>query len=331
MRFNDEYRKEMNNKTLSEDFIKNLAAKMADEAAKSKNTDKENTEINTEQNETEVKVIEYRRNRTMMSVKIIAAACAAAVMIVFGTTLKNKLPNENISVTPDVSVTKISEPAETEQVTADDTVTEISSEPVTSVEQITELSPEAALTDAAVTSVAEITEEAIVKNLPETEHEDSYYLENISEILSAYQLINSIPAGGIMIETDQEDSFYDDTDQYVRVTDSRFTDLGDVDNYLSTYLTEEFAESHSDIKDLFTVQNGNLYLRYSPRGYKYIWNTGIAPEITEKSENSFTFIQAYDVPGAVEYTKITMVKSDEHPGWKIDSIEDILNQNSENF
>ena len=331
MRFNDEYRKEMNNKMLSEDFIKNLAAKMADEAAKSKNTDKENTEINTEQNETEVKVIEYRRNRTMMSVKIIAAACAAAVMIVFGTTLKNKLPNENISVTPDVSVTKISEPAETEQVTADDTVTEISSEPVTSVEQITELSPEAALTDAAVTSVAEITEEAIVENLPETEHEDSYYLENISEILSAYQLINSIPAGGIMIETDQEDSFYDDTDQYVRVTDSRFADLSDVDNYLSTYLTEEFAESHSDIKDLFTVQNGNLYLRYSPRGYKYIWNTGIAPEITEKSENSFTFIQAYDVPGAVEYTKITMVKSDEHPGWKIDSIEDILNQNSENF
>lgn len=331
MRFNDEYRKEMNNKTLSEDFIKNLAAKMADEAAKSKNTDKENTEINTEQKETEVKVIEYRRNRTMMSVKIIAAACAAAVMIVFGTTLKNKLPNENISVTPDVSVTKISEPAETGQVTADDTVTEISSEPVTSVEQITELSPEAALTDAAVTSVAEITEEAIVENLPETEHEDSYYLENISEILSAYQLINSIPAGGIMIETDQEDSFYNDTDQYVRVTDSRFTDLSDVDNYLSTYLTEEFAESHSDIKDLFTVQNGNLYLRYSPRGYKYIWNTGIAPEITEKSENSFTFIQAYDVPGAVEYTKITMVKSDEHPGWKIDSIEDILNQNSENF
>ena len=331
MRFNDEYRKEMNNKTLSEDFIKNLAAKMADEAAKSKNTDKENTEINTEQKETEVKVIEYRRNRTMMSVKIIAAACAAAVMIVFGTTLKNKLPNENISVTPDVSVTKISEPAETEQVTADNPVTEISSEPVTSVEQITELSPEAALTDAAVTSVAEITEEAIVENLPETEHEDSYYLENISEILSAYQLIDSIPAGGIMIETDQEDSFYDDTDQYVRITDSRFTDLSDIDNYVNNYLTEEFAESHSDIKDLFTVQNGNLYLRYSPRGYKYIWNTGIAPEITEKSENSFTFIQAYDVPGAVEYTKITMVKSDEHPGWKIDSIEDILNQNSENF
>ena len=331
MRFNDEYRKEMNNKTLSEDFIKNLAARMADEAAKSKNTDKENTETNREQEETEVKVIEYRRNRTMMSVKIIAAACAAAVMIVFGTTLKNKLPNENISVTPDVSVTKISEPAETGQVTADDTVTEISSEPVTSVEQITELSPEAALTDAAVTSVAEITEEAIVENLPETEHEDSYYLENISEILSAYQLINSIPAGGIMIETDQEDSFYNDTDQYVRVTDSRFTDLSDVDNYLSTYLTEEFAESHSYIKDYFTVQNDNLYLRYSPRAYKYIWNTGIAPEITEKSENSFTFIQAYDVPGAVEYTKITMVKSDEHPGWKIDSIEDILNQNSENF
>lgn len=325
MRFNDEYRKEMNNKTLSEDFIKNLAAKMADEAAKSKNTDKENTEINTEQNETEVKVIEYRRNRTMMSVKIIAAACAAAVMIVFGTTLKNKLPNENISVTPDVSVTKASETAETEQVTADDTVTEISSEPVTSVEQITELSPEAALTDAAVTSVAEITEEAIVENLPETEHEDSYYLENISEILSAYQLIDSIPAGGIMIETDQEDSFYDDTDQYVRITDSRFTDLSDIDNYLNKYLTEEFAESHSDIKDLFTVQNGNLYLRYSPRGYKYIWNTDIAPEITEKSENSFTFIQAYDVPGAVEYAKITMIKSDEHPGWKIDSIEDIQN------
>ena len=40
MRFNDEYRKEMNDKTLSEDFIKNLAARMADEASKSKNTDK---------------------------------------------------------------------------------------------------------------------------------------------------------------------------------------------------------------------------------------------------------------------------------------------------
>ena len=46
MRFNDEYRKEMDDKTLSEDFIKNLAARMADEAAKSKNTDKENTETN---------------------------------------------------------------------------------------------------------------------------------------------------------------------------------------------------------------------------------------------------------------------------------------------
>ena len=253
MRFNDEYRKEMNHKTLSEDFIKNLAARMADEAAKSKNTDKENTETNREQEETEVKVIEYRRNRTMMSVKIIAAACAAAVMIVFGTTLKNKLPNENISVTPDVSVTKLSEPDETGQVTSDNTVTEISSETVTSVEQITELIPETALTDAAVTSVAEITEEVSVTNLPETEHEDSYYLENISEILSAYQLINSIPAGGIMLETDQEDYFNDDTDQYVRVTDSRFEDLSDVDNYLSTYLTEEFAESHSYIKDYFTV------------------------------------------------------------------------------
>ena len=51
MRFNDEYRKEMNNKRLSEDFIKNLAAKMAEEAEQSENRE---TAANTKNIEEEI-------------------------------------------------------------------------------------------------------------------------------------------------------------------------------------------------------------------------------------------------------------------------------------
>ena len=99
MRFNDEYRKEMNNKRLSEDFIKNLAAKMAEEAEQSENRETAANTKNIEE-EIETRVIEYKENKKMTGIKITAlAVSAAAVLIVCGTVLNN-LKDENIYVTP---------------------------------------------------------------------------------------------------------------------------------------------------------------------------------------------------------------------------------------
>lgn len=316
MRFNDEYRKEMNKMTLSDDFIKNLASKMADKAA---DTDSPDRSIS-DNIEKEITFTAQKESRTMIGIKVTAVAVAAAsVMIVFGAVLKNLPPADNIPVMPDVTqITAVSETVSEEE----PVITEKSSETIIPNEISTEIPA------ARETNITEfVSEETQPQETPEVTadtYDDSYYLENTAEILDAFQVIDSAAAGGLKLEKDENDSYYTDSDQFIKITDNRFAGIEDIREFIDKYTAEGAADQlHKTADNYFTVQNGNLYLKYTPRGYKYLWDYSYEPQITEKSENTFSFIQAYQVPGAVDYAKITMIRSDSHPGWKIISIEDI--------
>lgn len=340
MRFNDEYRKEMNKKHLSDDFIKSLAAKMAETAEQNK-TDNETTE----QKETiETKAIEYRENKTMSVIKISAAvAAAAAVVIVMGSLLNKAPEEENISVSPAVTSTaKISEAvseAVSETFASEQSLSTENTAASETVPAVTEIITETAAPPVQETAVTETpsvqasVNPEVSENIPETAgHNDSYYTENAAEIFDAINLIDCLGIGW-GIDVDKSDSFsekytnpetgYEYDFEYVPVTDSRFTSFSDVSDFMHKYLTDSMTDSGryaSVLSYRFKEKDGKLYVTQTATSCGFSWSSD---EITvaDKTENTCTLIRTYNDFGAVSELRLHMVKSDSAPGWKISSAE----------
>ena len=332
MRFNDEYRKEMNNKRLSEDFIKNLAAKMAEEAEQSENRETAANTKNIEE-EIETRVIEDKENKKMTGIKITAlAVSAAAVLIVCGTVLNN-LKDENIYVTPGSTeiTTGSTTIATTAETSAEPKKTETSAEPIIT-SAVTTVVSEVPETSFSETVLQETTSEAYTEGTVTSELSDDYYIENAYEIFDAIHTIDQMGAGS-KIEQDSSASFiehYTDengngTDyEYALVTDERFSGIEDVDSYIHKYLTDNMINSrYSNILGrTFIERDGHLYVTSRAIACGFYWNSDDIL-ISDKTENSFTMSRTYDDFGAVSELRMHMVKSDSHPGWKIDSIETV--------
>lgn len=339
MRFDNEYQKEMNNKKLSDDFIKNLAVRMTEESEKSADSKTKNAhDIN---KEIETRVIEYKETKKMTVIKISAlAASAAAVIIAFGSVLNNIKTEENIHIDPGTSdiVTSISE---TERVTEITTVSTADTE----ITRTTETSVAPAVTSASAseneesvqTTIPEVTsytyESSSEETTSVTELPDEYFTQNAYEIFDAVHLTNCLTIGG-RIETDNTVSFtehiinhetgneYDA--EYILVTDNRFSGINDINEYLHKYFTDSFIENnlYSILDYRFTERDGKLYVTITPTSCGYDWSSDDIT-ISEKSENSFVMTRPYHDFGVVSILKLHLVKSDSQPGWKINAVENI--------
>lgn len=327
MSFNDKYRNEMNSRKLSDDFIKNLAARMAEEAGKS-----ESQSMIKAEKTTEADTVSYRKTSTVKGLKITAAIAAAAAFVIVFSSVLNSLPEHSgtISVSPASTQTSfVTEPETTlkpgdsgksgENTAADTSVP--SSDSILTVTLISE-NADSKITAEETTAITVSTAKS-----PEEEQDDSIYTENAYEIFEAFNTADSMRVG-YGIETSESRSFlYHESDNepdytYISVTDRRFSSLSDISDFLNRYFTENVIDSRFDLLTThrFREQDGELYVTQTPTSFGYQWSSD---EISyrDKTDTSFTMSRTYYDFGSESELVLHMVESDSYPGWKVDSAE----------
>lgn len=143
------------------------------------------------------------------------------------------------------------------------------------------------------------------------------------QLLGALNYIDQI--GGGNIPRDDENAIDVDGRQFAKVS-AQFTDTADLDEYMRSYLTDNFIESrYSGIlggdEPYYIDIDGELYGYVTAKGCGFQWimeDGEPVVEITDSSEDSFTAAAKYDDFGAESEMTIN-VKMD-NGSWKIDSI-----------
>lgn len=153
--------------------------------------------------------------------------------------------------------------------------------------------------------------------------EDDELVSAARQLLGALNYIDQI--GGGNIPRDDENAIDVDGRQFAKVS-AQFTDTADLDEYMRSYLTDNFIESrYSGIlggdEPYYIDIDGELYGYVTAKGCGFQWimeDGEPVVEITDSSEDSFTAAAKYDDFGAESEMTIN-VKMD-NGSWKIDSI-----------
>ena len=154
--------------------------------------------------------------------------------------------------------------------------------------------------------------------------------ETIDELINAMKLTEAFMSNGVELDCDMEDKFTDESGQlYVKVTESGFDTMADVENYINKYLTEEFINSrYKALTDRnsgkFIEKENGLYIRYAPKANSFY---GISEQklsvIVRKTDDGTQTVETlvnYDDFGEPAILFIHLVEVSEG-NWKINSIE----------
>ncbi len=152
----------------------------------------------------------------------------------------------------------------------------------------------------------------------------------IDELLDALELAEAFMSNGVELDCDMDDNFTDESGQlYVKVTESGFNTIADVENYINKYLTEEFINSrYTALTDRnsgkFIEKENGLYIRYAPKANSFY---GISEQklsvIVRKTDDGTQTVETlvnYDDFGEPAILFIHLVEVSEG-NWKINSIE----------
>lgn len=152
----------------------------------------------------------------------------------------------------------------------------------------------------------------------------------IDELLDALELAEAFMSNGVELDCDMEDNFTDESGQlYVKVTESGFNTIADVENYINKYLTEEFINSRYTAltdrnSEKFIEKENGLYIRYAPKANSFY---GISEQklsvIVRKTDDGTQTVETlvnYDDFGEPAILFIHLVEVSEG-SWKINSIE----------
>lgn len=129
--------------------------------------------------------------------------------------------------------------------------------------------------------------------------------------------------GGSVIDYDSSDTVNIGGRDYYRVTDSRFTCVADISDYIDEIMTDNLINSRYSFLTqgedaFFADRDGKLYVRNQPRGSGFAFSDN-SVDISDVSETSFTADRDYDNYGAASKLTIKVVKTD--AGWRIDSMD----------
>lgn len=159
--------------------------------------------------------------------------------------------------------------------------------------------------------------------------------ETVAEILDALELMEAFGSNGVELDCDMDDNFTDESGQlYVKVTESGFNTIADVENYMNRYLTENLmnivksryrAYIQGNSEDLIEKENG-LYIRYAPKANSFYGISEQKPLITvRKTDDGTERVEAlvnYDDFGEPATLAIHLVEVSEG-NWKINWMDEI--------
>ncbi len=160
--------------------------------------------------------------------------------------------------------------------------------------------------------------------------------ETIDELINALKLTEAFMSNGVELDCDMDDNFTDESGQlYVKVTESGFDTISDVENFMNRYFTENYikiiksryhAFTQENSEDLIEKENG-LYIRYAPKATSFY---GISEQkaavIVRKTDDGTEVVETlvnYDDFGE---PAILVIQLDEvsEGSWKINGFEEKL-------
>ncbi len=174
----------------------------------------------------------------------------------------------------------------------------------------------------------ESTPEAPVTEAPNSSADTSAYLTDAASVLNNLNTVDSI-SGGAGIEVDASVTQTEGSNTYSKVTDSRFSSLNDVKNYVNDKicgsLLSRYAVLYEGENAYFKESGGELYFIQTGRGSGFSF-TG-DPIITDAADDSFTVTIKFDNFGGDSTLEVKAVK--DNGKWKASSFKvDDLPENS---
>lgn len=145
----------------------------------------------------------------------------------------------------------------------------------------------------------------------------------MTDSLYALDFIQQIMSNGPEFECDMDDNFTDDSGQlYVKVTESGFNSIADVENYIRSYMTDNCINNgYSGLIDeksgKFKETENGLYIRYTPIAAAF--NLMDKKTFAKVNDDTYTVIAYYDNYGILSTIDVNFVY--EGDNWKIDSLK----------
>lgn len=166
-------------------------------------------------------------------------------------------------------------------------------------------------------AVTELSDEEPIERLPDD------VMNRLLDSMSALDFIQQIMSNGPEFECDMDDNFTDESGQlYVKVTESGFNSIADVESYIRSYMTDNCINNgYSGLIDknsgkFIETENG-LYIRYAPKAAAFDLTDKIA--IRKPDDDMYTVIAFYDNYGVLSTIDVNFVY--EGDNWKIDSLK----------
>ncbi|MBQ3140129.1 MAG: PASTA domain-containing protein [Ruminococcus sp.] len=166
-------------------------------------------------------------------------------------------------------------------------------------------------------AVTELPDEELSEEIPADE------TERMSDSLHALDFIQQIMSNGPEFECDMDDNFTDESGQlYVKVTESGFNSIADVENYIRSYMTDNCINNgYSGLIDrnsgkFIETENG-LYIRYAPKAAAF--NLMDKKIFAKVNDDTYVVIGCYDDYGVLSTIDVNFVSDGDN--LKIDAIK----------
>lgn len=156
--------------------------------------------------------------------------------------------------------------------------------------------------------------------------------KTIDELINAMKLTEAFMSNGVELDCDMDDNFTDESGQlYVKVTESGFNTIADVENFMNRYFTEKYIKIiNSRYKALtdrnsekFIEKENGLYIHYAPKagGFNELNIQGVAERWTDEGLLQVDLILVFDDFGEPAILFIHLVEVSEG-SWKINGMEE---------
>ena len=166
-------------------------------------------------------------------------------------------------------------------------------------------------------AVTELTDEELSEEIP------ADVTRRMSDSLYALNFIQQIMSNGPEFECDMDDNFTDDSGQlYVKVTESGFNSIADVENYIRSYMTDNCINNgYSGLIDKnsgkFKETENGLYIRYAPKAAAF--DLMDKKTFAKVDDDTYMVIGYYDDYGVLSTIDVNFVYDGEN--LKIDTIK----------
>ncbi len=144
----------------------------------------------------------------------------------------------------------------------------------------------------------------------------------MSDSLYALDFIQQIMSNGPEFECDMDDIIEDSGQIYVKVTESGFNSIADVENYIRSYMTDNcinngYSELIDESSGKFKETEYGLYIRYTPKAAAF--NLMDKKTFAKVNDDTYMVIGYYDDYGVLSTIDVIFVH--EGDNWKIDSLK----------